>query len=106
MIIHIVAVIRLLSDQHLGPRFDHVKIKTQLNQFDLMIAGMRTHRQEQSRTIDNRQDFDAFCALRRANLQATATSIDKGRINRRFGWIKKISFSRNALARSIRIERI
>ena len=66
-----IAVIRLIADQVLRPRLDHVKVEGQLHERDLMmVRGVRGHRQRQTVTIDNRHDFHAFSASRRANLLA------------------------------------
>ena len=49
----------------------------------MMIGCMRYDQQGQTQTIDNRNDFDTFTAFGMTTLQATATSIGKGRITLR-----------------------
>jgi hypothetical protein len=49
LLIERIAVVRLVANEILGLRFDHVKIERQLHQGDLvMVRGMRCDRQRQS----------------------------------------------------------
>src|SRR5512135_2653870 len=66
-----IAVVCLVSNQFLRPRFYHIKVKSQLyKSYFMMVRRMRGHRNRQAVTIDNPHYFQALTALRLADLTA------------------------------------
>jgi len=69
-------------DEVLGLGLQHVEVKTELHQRDLMMmGGMRTHREGQSMAIHNREDLHAFATAGVPNAIAAAFGRGKRRIN-------------------------
>jgi len=89
LLIERIAVVRFIADQVLRLCLDHVEVKGQLHERDfMMVRGVRSHRQRQAVTIDNRHDFHAFSASRRSNLIPTALGRGKRGIDVALGLVQ------------------
>jgi hypothetical protein len=71
--IQTIAVVRLVADQVLRLRLDHVKVEAELHQRHfMMIRRMRAHRQRQTVAIEDRHDLHTLATTRGANFGTTA----------------------------------
>lgn len=72
----------------------HGEVETQLHQRDLMMMGrVRTGREGQPMAIHNREDFDAFAALREPHRVAAALGGRKCRVDEAFSLVDRAVFA-------------
>ncbi len=94
VIIELIAGIRAIADQVLGLGFQHVEVKTELHQGDLMMIGrMRAHRQRQPMTIHNREDLHASAPAGRADIVAAALGRGKRGIDEALAFVDRAFFA-------------
>ncbi|HSF67721.1 MAG TPA: hypothetical protein VLA67_09885 [Nitrospiraceae bacterium] len=90
VIIESVAVIRAIANELLRLGLQHVEVETELHQGDLMmIGGMRTDRERQPVSIDNRQDFHALATFREADRVAATLRGGKRRVDEALALIER-----------------
>ena len=105
--VELIAVVRVVADQVLRLRFDHVEVESQLHERHLvMVRRVRGHRQRQAVTIHNRHDFHAFSASRWPNLLPAALRRGERRINVAFRLIDLALPHASRFARSVSAARI
>lgn len=90
VLVEFIAAVGAITNQVLRRRLDHIKVKTQLNQDNLMvIRGMGADREGQSLTVDNRQNFHAFPAFGRPDLAPALLRRGKVSIDKAFRHIHR-----------------
>lgn len=88
LIIQIVTVIGLVTDQLLRLGFNYVEVKCQLYQRHfMMVGGMRADRQRKSMPIHNPHDFHAFSAFCGPNGLSTPLGRRERGVNKTFRFI-------------------